>query len=73
MILNKAHGTQLGLDDLRFCYSLTRGKYGYNVSTRNGAPSLALALLSSHKGTDTDVVIIIGFLEPDLTNKPISR
>lgn len=73
MILNKAHGTQLGLDDFRYCYSLTRGKYGYSLGTRNCAPNLALTLLSSHKGTDADVVIILGFLEPDLTNKPISR
>lgn len=71
--LNKAHGTYLGLDDLRNCYSLLRGKYGYNLSTRSDGPSLVLALPDSHKGVDADAIVITGFLESDPINKPIPR
>ena len=38
--LNKNHGTDLGLEELKFCYSLSKCQYGYSLSTRNDAPSL---------------------------------
>lgn len=65
--LNKAHGTYLGLHDPRYCYSFSRVRYGYSLSTRNNVSSLVLALPNSHKGVYT-VIIIIGFLKPDPTN-----
>lgn len=71
MAINEAYGTYLGLDDPRQCCSLTRGKYGYNLNTRNDAPSLVFVLPDSHRGADVDAIIITGFLEPDPTNKPI--
>ena len=30
--LNKINGTNLGLEELKFCYSLSKGSYGYSLS-----------------------------------------
>lgn len=37
--LNKIHGTSLGLNEMKYCYSLTRRTYGFSLKRRSGAPS----------------------------------
>lgn len=70
---NKIHGTSLGLEELKFCYSLNRQTYGYSLLARNNAPSLVLDLPNSHKGTNDDVVILIGDIVPNPLYKPIPQ
>ena len=71
--LNKIHGIRLGLDELKLCYSLSKGTYGYSLSARNDARSLVLALPDSHKGPDEDVIIVISDIEPNQINEPVPR
>ncbi|KAM7465075.1 hypothetical protein LguiB_012637 [Lonicera macranthoides] len=52
--LNKIHGTNLGLDDVKYCYSFRKGMYGWSLKTRNHAPSLVLPLRDSYKGALKD-------------------
>jgi len=72
--LNRIHGTDLGLDELKFCYSLSRSNQGvYSINARSDAPSLVFGLPDSHKGNDADMIIIVGNVEPDPINKPIPK
>jgi len=67
--LNKIHGTDLGLDELKFCYSLSKGANGYSLSARSIAHSLVYALPNSHKGVFDDVIIMTCDIEPDPINR----
>ena len=63
--MNKAHGTDIGLDELKFCYSLSRTATGvYSLGTRADAPSLVFGLPDSHKGSNEDLIIITKNIEP---------
>ena len=44
--LNKIHGTNLGLEEFKFCYPLNKGTYGYSLSARNDAPVWSLPFLT---------------------------
>ena len=73
-VLNRNHGTDLGLDELKFCYALSHTKDGvYSINARSNAPSLVFALPDSHRGTDEDMIIMIGDIEPDPINKPVPK
>lgn len=67
--LNRIHGTDLGLDELKFWYSLNKGSYSYNFGARNDAPSLVFAIPDSHK----EVIIVIEEIESNPTNKLVPR
>lgn len=71
--LNKIHGTNLGLDDVKYWYYLSKGQYGYSLKTMIDAPSLVLDLLDYHKGADENAIIVTGDIMLDLTNRPIPR
>ena len=72
--MNRAHGTDLGLEELKFCYSLSLTKVGvYSISTRSDAPSLVLGLPDSHRGFDEDMILVTGNIEPDPINKQIPK
>ena len=72
--MNKAPGTNLGLNELKFCYSLNRTTNDvYSLGTRGDAPSLVFSLPDSHKGSNEDLIVVTGHIEPDPTNKPIPR
>lgn len=69
--LNKIHRTNLGLDEFKLCYSLSRGTYGFNLRTTCTAPNLVLALPDSHKGSDKAAIILTGDVDPNPTKKPV--
>lgn len=69
--LNKIHGTNLGLEDVKYYYSLTKGQYGWSLKARNDAPSLVYTLFDFYKGADEDAIIVTGNIELDPVNKPI--
>lgn len=69
--MNKIHGTNLGLDELKLYYSFSKGSRGYNLSARNDDPSLVLSLPNSHKGAFYDVIIVANDIELNPNNKPV--
>lgn len=71
--LDQIHGTSLGIDELKYWYSLRWQTYGFSLKVSNDAPNLVLALPDSHNGADEDTVILIRDIVPNRLYKPIPR
>lgn len=71
--LNKRFGLNLGLNEIKYCYSLGLFEDKWNLKVRPYSYSLIEGLPSSHKGYYADVIIITGVVELDPTNKPVPK
>lgn len=70
---NRHFDLSVGLDEIKFCYSLKRSEGKQILKAKVNSPSLVEALASSHKGIYKDIIEIIGVMELDTINNPVPK